>query len=134
VMRIGFRTMGHDMADSDDPELGELAQRFTRRALRHLAWLADAAKSETVRLQASRFLIEFGHGRPAVQKSTPRPRPKKVVYKNAEEFRQALIEKGIPAALLPPSLLPPPPPDLSPEEEAALIKEIDREGQDDSEH
>ena len=58
------------------------------------------------RIAAARALLEYGHGRPPVQVDVNAAgRVDHIVYRSEAEFREALLERGIPARLLPPPVL-----------------------------
>jgi hypothetical protein len=96
------------MADEDgDLNIAELAREYTAEALETLAWLMRFGKTDQVRLGAATALLDRGHGKPLAQVDVSTHDRVDVVFRDEEELRQALLERGMPMALLPPPLAPP---------------------------
>ena len=90
----------------DHDEVSAIARRHTPQAIRTLVFLSENAESEMARIAAARALLEYGHGRPPVQVDVNAAgRVDHIVYRSEAEFREALLERGIPARLLPPPVL-----------------------------
>ena len=94
-----------DSFASGESKVSELARQHTTRAVNTLVFLMENDEKSIVRLHAARTLMEFGHGRPPVQVDiSATAKVEHVVYQTEADFRQALLDRGIPARLLPPPL------------------------------
>jgi hypothetical protein len=91
--------------EADYLKLAALAQKHTAEALETLASLMRFGRSEQVRLAAASALLDRGYGKPAAQVDVSTRTRVDVVYRTEREFRQALIDRGIPVGLLPPPLV-----------------------------
>jgi hypothetical protein len=95
-----------DSFASSKRKVFELARQYTTRAVHTLAFLMENDEKSNVRLEAARTLLEFGHGRPPVQvEISATAKVEHVVYQSEADFRQALLDRGIPERLLPPPLV-----------------------------
>jgi hypothetical protein len=95
-----------DAFASNARKVSELARQYTIPALHTLGFLMENDEKSSVRLEAARTLLEFGHGRPPVQVDiSATAKIAHVVYQTEADFRQALLDRGIPARLLPPPLV-----------------------------
>ena len=91
---------------SNEGKASELARQHTTRAVNALVYLMENDDNSGVRMQAARTLLEFGHGRPPVQVDiNATAKIEHVVYRSEADFLQALLDRGIPARLLPPPLV-----------------------------
>ena len=81
--------------------VSELARDHTERAINTLVLMMEHSKSDQVRVQAACALLDRGYGRPPAQLDVAAQSQVQVVYRTEAEFRQALIERGLPVALLP---------------------------------
>jgi hypothetical protein len=87
-------------------EVSAIARQHTAQAIRTLVFISENAQGEMARIAAARALLEYGHGRPPVQVDVNAAgRVDHIVYRSEAEFREALLERGIPARLLPPPVL-----------------------------
>jgi hypothetical protein len=95
-----------DSFASSKRKVSELARQYTTRAVHTLAFLMENDEKSSVRMEAARTLLEFGHGRPPVQVDiSATAKVEHVVYPSEADFRQALLDSGIPPRLLPPPLV-----------------------------
>lgn len=90
----------------EDPKTASIiARRHTVPAINTLASIMDTSESEVARVAAARALVDYGHGRAPIQMNlNAGGRVAHIVYSSEAEFRQALLDRGIPARLLPPLL------------------------------
>jgi hypothetical protein len=94
-----------DSIAPNDIKVAEFARRYTTEALETLAFIMRHDESSSIQMAAACHLLEFGHGRPPVQVDiSTSAQVEHVIYKSEAEFRQALLDRGIPARLLPPPL------------------------------
>ena len=71
-----------------------------------LVSLMENDEKAIVRLHAARTLLEFGHGRPPVQVDiSATAEVSHVLYDSEADYRQALLDRGIPVRLCPPPLI-----------------------------
>lgn len=100
------RSGQNDLFTSNEGKASELARQHTTRAVNALVYLMENDDNSGVRMQAARTLLEFGHGRPPVQVDiNATAKIEHVVYRSEADFLQALLDRGIPARLLPPPLV-----------------------------
>ena len=64
------------------------------------------SRSDVARISAATALLDRGWGKPTVQVDVSTRSRVDVVYRSEAEFRQALIDRGLPPRLLPPTLAP----------------------------
>jgi hypothetical protein len=94
------------MFATDRVHVSELARQHTERAVKELAEIMRTSRSEFARMSAATALLDRGWGKPTVQVDISARSHVDFVYRNEAEFRQALIDRGLPPRLLPPTLVP----------------------------
>ena len=95
-----------DSFASNERKVSELARQYTTRAVHTLVFLMENDEKSNIRLEAARTILEHGHGRPPVQVDiSDTAKVEHVIYESETDFRQALLDHGIPARLLPPPLV-----------------------------
>jgi hypothetical protein len=87
----------------------ELARQHSVDAVKALAHIALNGRSENARVSAANALLDRGYGRPPMQVDVSARSQVDVIHRGEAEFRKALIDRGIPANLLPPLLAAPNP-------------------------
>jgi hypothetical protein len=92
-----------------EASVAELARQHTVDAIKSLASIALTGKSENARVSAATALLDRGYGRPPMQVDVSARSQVDVIHRGEAEFRKALIDRGIPANLLPPLLAAPKP-------------------------
>jgi|HubBroStandDraft_6_1064221.scaffolds.fasta_scaffold67085_2 hypothetical protein len=90
----------------DGVHVSELARQHTEEAVRELVEVMRTSKSEPARISAATALLDRGWGKPTVQVDVSARSRVDLVYRSEAEFRQALIDRGLPPRLLPPTLVP----------------------------
>jgi hypothetical protein len=81
-----------------------IAQQYTPEAIETLREVMHSG-SASARVAAACAILDRGYGRPPAQIDIIKRSELSVVYRSAAEIRQALIDRGIPPALLPPPSL-----------------------------
>ena len=84
----------------------EPARQHTEESLQELVKIRRTSKSEFLRMSAATALLDRGWGKPTVQVDVSARSRVDLVYRSEAEFRQALIDRGVPPRLLPPTLAP----------------------------
>jgi hypothetical protein len=85
-------------------KIAELAREYTAEALQTLAFLMRYGKNDQVRLAAANALLDRGYGKPPAQVDVSAQSRVDVIFLTEAELRQALLDRGMPAGLLPPPL------------------------------
>jgi hypothetical protein len=91
----------------DGVHLSELARQYSEEAIKALVKTVRTTKSEAARVSAATALLDRAYGKPSVQVDVSARGRVDLVYRSEAEFRQALIDRGIPVGLLPTLLAPP---------------------------
>jgi hypothetical protein len=94
------------MVAVDGVHLSELARQYTEEAIKALVMTIRTTKSEVARVSAATALLDRAYGKPPVQVDVSARGRVDVIYRSEAEFRQALIDRGLPERLLPPTLAP----------------------------
>lgn len=84
--------------------LSELTRQHTEDAIKALVEIVRTSRSEAARVSAAMALLDRSYGKPTVQVDVSARSRVDVVYRSEAEFRQALIDRGLPERLLPPTL------------------------------
>jgi hypothetical protein len=86
--------------------LSELARQYTEDAVGALVEIVRSGVSDAARISAANALLDRAYGKPPVQVDVTSRGRVDVIYRSEAEFRQALIDRGLPPRLLPPTLAP----------------------------
>ena len=92
------------MVAIDAFRLSELTRQYSEDAIKALVEIVRTSRSEAARVSAAVALLDRSYGKPKVQMDVSARSRVDVVYRSEAEFRQALIDRGLPERLLPPTL------------------------------